>query len=132
MPGDSDLQVILKTIKPVLNEGEFVFCHVPENHYVALSDIICVFREKEGITIVVSREIADRFNLAYSYISAWITLTVHSSLESVGLTAAFSTALANAGISCNVVAAYYHDHIFVNIKDAQRAMQVLESISSSF
>lgn len=132
MPGESDLQVILKTMKPVLNEGEFVFCHAPENHYVALSDIICVFREKEGITIVVSREIADRFKLAYSYISAWITLTVHSSLESVGLTAAFSTALANEGVSCNVVAAYYHDHIFVNIKDAQRAMQVLESISSSF
>jgi hypothetical protein len=71
-------------------------------------------------------------NLAYSFVSAWITLTVHSSLESVGLTAAFSTALANKGISCNVVAAYYHDHIFVNLKDAPGAMQVLESISRSF
>lgn len=129
MPGESDLYVILKTMKPVLNTGEFVFCHVPENHHPDLNDIICIFREKEGITIILPKETADRLKLTYSFISAWITLTVHSSLESVGLTAAFSTALANAGIGCNVVAAYYHDHIFVNINDGQKAMQVLESIA---
>jgi hypothetical protein len=67
--------------------------------------------------------------LAYTQIFAWITLTVHSSLEAVGLTAAFSRALTEAGISCNVVAAYYHDHIFVPTRDAGQAMQVLKNLS---
>jgi hypothetical protein len=129
MSGESDLDVILKSLKPVLHEGEYVFCQVPDNYAFNTNDVVSVFRETEGITIILSRVVADRLRLSYSYISAWITLSVHSSLEAVGLTAAFSKALASAGISCNVVAAWYHDHIFVDIKDAQKAMQVLAGIS---
>jgi uncharacterized protein len=129
MPGESDLQIILKTMKPSLHEGEFVFSHVPDNYVIDLNSIISYFREEEGITIILSKIMADQFELSYSFVAAWITLRVHSSLESAGLTAAFSNALAEAGISCNVVAAYFHDHIFVNTKDAQRAMNILESIS---
>lgn len=125
MSGESDLDVILKSLKPVLNNGEYVFCQVPDNYAFDINDVVCVFRESEGKTIILSRVVADRLRLSYSYISAWITLSVHSSLKAVGLTAAFSKALALAGISCNVVAAYYHDHIFVDIKDAQKAMHVL-------
>jgi uncharacterized protein len=62
-------------------------------------------------------------------VAAWITLTVHSALEAVGLTAAFSKALADVNISCNVVAGYYHDHIFVPQQDAEKAMAVLESLA---
>ena len=58
-----------------------------------------------------------------------ITLTVHSSLEAVGLTAAFSAALTGAGISANVVAGYYHDHIFVPERDADRAIETLQALS---
>ncbi len=65
----------------------------------------------------------------YQYVAAWITLNVHSSLEAVGLTAAFAKALGDAGISCNVVAAYYHDHIFVDVKDAEKAMDVLQRMA---
>jgi len=54
---------------------------------------------------------------------------VHSSLEAVGLTAAFSKALADSGISCNVVAAFYHDHIFVDRKDGEKAMIILNRFS---
>ena len=71
-------------------------------------------------------------NLTYHFVAKWITLNVHSSLEAVGLTAAFSNALAEAGISCNVVAAYYHDHIFVAKADADKAMEVLRKLSVSF
>jgi uncharacterized protein len=67
--------------------------------------------------------------LSYSFVAAWITLTVHSSLEAVGLTATFSKALAENNISCNVVAAYYHDHIFVDAKDAAKAMKILHILS---
>jgi hypothetical protein len=129
MSGESDLKIILKTIKPVLNEGEYVFCIVPGNHNIRENDILSSFKEKEGTTIILSKTKADELRLPYFFVSAWITLTVHSSLESVGLTAAFSNALAASGISCNVVAAYYHDHLFVNIKDAQKAMIVLEGLS---
>ena len=88
-----------------------------------------LFREKEGITLILKREIADKLNLKYSFVASWITLTVHSSLEAVGLTAAFSKALADNGISCNVVAAFYHDHIFVDQKDAKKATQILNQLS---
>jgi len=131
MPGESDLNIILKTLKPFLHDGEYVFCQVPDQYPIDLNDIISYFKEAEGVTIILSKITADRFKLPYSFISAWITLTVHSSLESVGLTAAFSNALAAAGISCNVVAAFFHDHIFVDIKDAQKSMEVLGALSKS-
>ncbi|WP_410505617.1 ACT domain-containing protein [Mucilaginibacter sp. SG538B] len=78
---------------------------------------------------MLKKETDDKLNLEYSYIAAWITLTIHSSLEAPGLTAAFATALANENISCNVVAAYYHDHIFVAKKDAERAMLTLRKLA---
>jgi hypothetical protein len=58
----------------------------------------------------------------------WITLGVISSLEAVGLTSAVSQALTEARISCNVVAAYSHDHLFVPAKDAERALEVLHEM----
>jgi hypothetical protein len=79
----------------------------------------------------MEKQLADSLNLNYTYVAAWITLTVHSSLEAVGLTAAFSNALASHRISCNVVAAYYRDHIFIAQKDAEKAMQVLEALSKN-
>lgn len=87
-----------------------------------------LFREQESITVILKRVVADKLKLSYFYVASWITLTVHSSLEAVGLTAAFSNALAKEGISCNVVAAYYHDHIFVNCNDASRAMEILNNL----
>ncbi len=90
---------------------------------------LILFKEEEAFTIIVKKEIADTLKLDYSFISSWITLTVHSSLEAVGLTAAFSKALSDNGISCNVVAAFYHDHIFVDKRDAEKAMVVLNSFS---
>lgn len=82
--------------------------------------------------MIVERKVADRLHLSYDYVSSWITLEVRSSLSAVGLTAAFSSELAKHDISCNVVAGYYHDHIFVNIKDAHRAIQVLNQLSESY
>lgn len=129
MSGEKNLATLLKTMKPHLNKGEYVFCTVKNDNPVQFNEILFHFREAEGITLVLEKHIADKLGLDYSYVASWITLTVHSSLEAVGLTAAFSTALGKENISCNVVAAYYHDHIFVELKDAEKAMIVLNRFS---
>ncbi len=131
MSGEKDLKQLIKTMTPFLHEGEFVFCTLEDINKIDIKQVTCVFKEAEAYTIVISRPVADEWKLSYQYIAAWITLNVHSSLEAVGLTAAFSSALARQRISCNVVAAYYHDHIFVDSKDAQRAMEVLMELSKS-
>ena len=125
MAGETNLDILLKTMKPYLNEGEYIFCAVDDLSSVNQNELLFYFKEKEAITIVVRKEVADKSKLEYSMIMAWITLTVHSSLDTVGLTAAFSTALAKENISCNVVAGFYHDHIFVAKKDALKAMDTL-------
>ncbi|MFD3001670.1 ACT domain-containing protein [Pontibacter toksunensis] len=130
LKGEKNLALLLLHMQPELNEGEYVFCTVHDTSTLVFADVLFNFKEKEGLTVVLPKKAADTAGVLYTYVSSWITLKVHSSLEAVGLTAAFSKALAEAGISCNVVAAYYHDHIFVPAKDAAKAMQVLEDLSS--
>ncbi|WP_080777906.1 ACT domain-containing protein [Chryseobacterium phocaeense] len=129
MSGEKDLQKLLKSMKPQHHSGDYVFCTLKTMDNLPLDHIEMFFREEEGLTVILKKEHADLFNLEYSVVMAWITLTVHSSLEAVGLTAAFSTALSENGISCNVVAAYFHDHIFVNKNDVEKAMKVLTRLS---
>jgi hypothetical protein len=130
MSGELNLATLLKNMKPVLNSGEYVFCTVSNNEKIDLSKVLGSFKEKEGTTLIITKEYADLMGLSYNSIMSWISLEVHSSLEAVGLTAAFSKVLADANISCNVVAGYYHDHIFVLNQDAQRAIDLLKSIQS--
>jgi uncharacterized protein len=125
----TDIGILLRAMSPALQEGEYVFCTVKGKLNIDLRDILGSFKEEEGITIVVDKQVADEMKLSYSFVSSWITLQVHSSLEAVGLTAAFSKALSDAGISCNVIAAFYHDHIFVPVNDKLRAMEVLTRLS---
>ncbi|MDO5614949.1 MAG: ACT domain-containing protein [Cruoricaptor ignavus] len=131
MAGETNLDTLLKTMKPTLNAGDYVFCTVQDLQKVTISDIILYFREDEGFTIILEKKVADRCQLSYTFIASWITLTVHSSLEAVGLTAAFSKALTDENISCNVVAGYFHDHIFVDRKDTEKAMVVLNRFSET-
>ena len=129
MSGEKNLEILLKTMKPKHNLGEFVFCEVQNLDHINANEIIMTFREEESITLITKKEIADQLQLHYYFIASWITLTIHSSLEAVGLTAAFSKALSENGISCNVVAAFYHDHIFVDQKDTEKAMEILNKFS---
>jgi len=130
MSGEKDLQTLLKSMKPEHKSGDYVFCKVQKLENLNLDEIAMIFREDEAITLILKKETADKFNLEYSVVMSWITLSIHSSLEAVGLTAAFSKALSDHEISCNVVAAFYHDHIFVNKKDITQAMKILNSFSN--
>src|SRR6478752_3181431 len=123
MAGEDNLGTLLATMEPVLRDGMFVFATVAGPDIPTGLAPIGSFREDEGLTLILSAEEAARAGLAGSKPMRQITLTVHSSLDAVGLTAAFATELTRHGISANVVAGYFHDHIFVAEKDAERAVE---------
>lgn len=130
MSAISELEVLLKSMSPQIIEGNYVFCTVkgPLSEYWHL-DPIATFREQEGLTLVLLEQQAKAAQLQFDSIFSLITLTVHSSLEAVGLTAAFATKLASYGISANVIAGYYHDHIFVQSTLAEKALQALQEFT---
>ncbi len=130
MKGETNLNILLETLQPRLNVGDYVFCIINDLTTIDINKALLIFRELEGITIVLKKELADNYKLEYSFIASWITLSVYSSLEAVGLTAAFSKALSENGISCNVIAGYHHDHIFVNKKDSDKTMSILSKLST--
>ena len=128
MKREKSLKFLIKNLAPKLNEGDYVFVSVKDLNTITTTDVIFFFKEPEGITLVLEQSKADFLGFEYDFITSWITLMVHSSLEAIGLTAIFSKALAKHDISCNVVAGYYHDHIFVDKNDAEEAMEVLKSL----
>ncbi|MBC3936958.1 ACT domain-containing protein [Undibacterium sp. CY7W] len=123
-----DLSQLLAQMKPVLQDG--VYALVCVSHDAERMDLPALvrIREAEGWTLVLEESIAQQAQLTVLFRAAWITLQVHSDLQAVGLTAAFSTALAQAGISCNVVAGAFHDHLLVPFEDAPAAMAVLQAM----
>lgn len=132
MTAVTHLPTLLATMQPLLGADRFVFCALPDGDWakVAAFDPVAVVREVEALTVVVSLATAQAHGLATEPVMRRITLGVHSDLEAVGLTAAVATALAEAGISANVVAGYYHDHIFVPDRQAQEAMSALEALQA--
>jgi len=131
MTGETILSKLLSGMKPVLDPQTFVFCTFANRSLADLAshDPIGLFMESEGATAILPLQTARELGADASAPFRRITLTVHSSLEAVGLTAAVSAALAQDGISANVVAAYYHDHVFVPESDAERALEVLTGLA---
>jgi hypothetical protein len=115
-------------MRPELHPGEYVFVTTGQGPVpLGVRPVVSV-AEDEGMTLVLGRGDADRLGLSYGYVAGWITLRVHSSLDAVGLTAAVASELARAGLSCNVVAGFYHDHLFVPRESAARAVALLEEM----
>ncbi|EPP25095.1 ACT domain-containing protein [Vibrio fluvialis] len=131
MAGITELQVLLQSMQPELNDEEVVFCSVNGDlqDYLELKPL-AMFHEREGLTLVLSKVTAQTHGLAFDGSFQQITLNVYSSLEAVGLTAAVSAALTQQEISANVIAAYYHDHIFVPTQRANDALNALKALSN--
>ncbi|NQD87499.1 GNAT family N-acetyltransferase [Paenarthrobacter sp. CM16] len=128
MSGETDLKTLLESLHPVVRDGDYVYALWPHGRPLS-GGIEAAVREAEGLTVVLPRDEADSLGLSYDFVAAWITLQVHSALEAVGLTAAVSAALTHAGISCNVLAGFHHDHLLVSSADAARAMDVLRLLA---
>lgn len=125
---ERDLARMLATLHASRREGEYVYVSraQPDATLAALAHA-CI-REAEGTSYVLAREDADAQGLDYAFVAAWLSLDVHSALEAVGLTAAFSTALARQGIACNVLAGYHHDHLLVPADRAGDALAALAAL----
>lgn len=124
MSRERDLAQLLAAMQPQRRPGEFVFVLAAAEEFADLRPQAMV-REAEGVTFVLERDQADAHGLSYDFIAAWVTLTVHSALDAVGLTAAVAARLADAGISCNVIAGLFHDHLLVPVHRADDALEVL-------
>jgi hypothetical protein len=132
--GEKKLDKLIGSMHPVLSGQKYVFASLNNDSNVSRTKLIeqlaplGTFYEKEGLTVIVLKTNADALGINYQGVFQCITLNVHSSLEAVGLTAAVSSALANQDISANVVAAYYHDHIFVPMAKANQALSCLQKM----
>ncbi len=131
MSGETNLAKLISSMKPSLSDERYVFACLQNDQidYLPYLKPKGTFWEEEGLTVIVSQLLASKYQLRSSGTFQCITLNVHSSLDAVGLTAAISNQLASNNISANVIAAYYHDHVFVNEKDASRALASLEGLS---
>ncbi|MFP3613179.1 ACT domain-containing protein [Paraburkholderia sp. SIMBA_050] len=128
---EKDLLTLCATLSPEMTPPVYVYCSFDDFTLPAGLPTLCTVREREGLTAIVQREDARRLGLSYTYEARLITLSVHSSLEAVGFIAVISRRLANAGIPCNVIAGYYHDHILVPVERAKDAMELLYEVSVS-
>jgi hypothetical protein len=130
MAGETNLATLLHGMQPVLADEVYVFVSIPDGSAVPSGVTpLMTFREAEGMTLIVSRDVAKEAGLTPSFPCRRITLNVHSSLEAVGFIAAVSARLAAAGIPCNPVAAFHHDHIFVPTDQAEDALRILEELA---
>ena len=133
MTGETDLEKLLASMSPVLMDGEYVFCNFRNAQYGDRPELepfaSCI--EPEGLSLIVPRPRADANGLDYETVFRGITLTIHSSLDAVGLTAAVSAKLTKYGISANVIAGHFHDHIFVQSEHAEKAMTALGELAHS-
>ncbi|MDD9891622.1 MAG: ACT domain-containing protein [Gammaproteobacteria bacterium] len=130
MAGETDLEKLLALMQPELLDGEYVFCSVEGKSYGDYAELnpLSSFLEAEGLSLLLSKASADKAQLQYESVFRGITLAVHSSLDAVGFTAAVSNKLANNGIPSNVVAAHFHDHVFVPAEKAELALHLLTEL----
>lgn len=131
MDRDAALRRLLGTLQPRRNAGVYAFVTVSGDFDAVALRPLATFREQEDTTLVVEESRARAAGLPILFRAAWLTLDVHSDLGAIGLTAAVASALAGAGIACNVISAAHHDHLFVPLEDADAALAALNALQQS-
>jgi hypothetical protein len=125
---ESDLATLLASLSATARDERYVYVSLSHEDAEPIGAAASIV-EDEGTTLVIPQAEADTFGLSYDYVAGWITLEVYSALSSVGLTAVVSGALADAGISCNILAGFHHDHLLVPEDDLETALQVIERLA---
>jgi hypothetical protein len=132
MAGIKDLQTLLKSMNPELDKRNFVFCSITESTLTKLKlNSLGMFREKEGVTLIITKQEADKNKLKYEGVWSLITLNVNSDLQAIGFLAAISAKLAENKINLNAVSAYHHDHLFVLKEKSQEALSLLKGLADN-
>lgn len=126
--GETDLAVLLATMEPVLHPEPYGYA-VWTGGALPIQPFAAIL-EAEGMTVVAPLAEMRAAGMV-SDLWARVSLTVHSDLAAVGLTAAFAGALGRVGISCNVIAGYHHDHLFVQWERREDAMTALRGLADA-
>ncbi len=128
LAGERDLDRLLATMEPVLDPTRYAFCRRPDAILPPGTTPLGIFRETEGVTLIIDAAVAARLGYPADFLARRIILTIHSDLGAVGFLARVSAALAAAGIPSNAVSAAYHDHLFVPEREADRALEILKHL----
>tara|TARA_B100001057_G_scaffold66661_2_gene60369 strand:+ start:16193 stop:16609 length:417 start_codon:yes stop_codon:yes gene_type:complete len=130
MNGECDLEKLVQNLAPILRPDRYVIGSVDSWPDPLPEGLLATIQEPEALTVIAPVAESGGLGLEPSAVFRCIRLNVHSSLQAVGLTAVISTRLARHGISANLLAGAYHDHLLVPEGDAERALRVLEELSS--
>ncbi len=131
MAGNTNLQEVLNSLEVDCDHIQYGFTTTNAGNHTDSKEIIATFWEDEGQTIVATVDFLEESKIPYDGPFAKLSIKVHTSLELVGLTAALSTKLTEEGISANVIAAYFHDHIFVQYTNKDQAIKALLTLKDS-
>jgi hypothetical protein len=131
MAGKIDLRVLLAGMSPRLQPAVFVFATLTPGAAIPVGiEPLMVFRESEGVTLILEEGEAGKAGIAGTFRSRMITLEIHSSLDAVGFLAAITVRLAEAGMGVNPVSAFHHDHLFVPVDRAEEALLILDQLAA--
>lgn len=131
MSGQQNLQAVLDSLRVSCDDVEYGFANVKDASNISIDDVQGTFKEDESLTVIAPVKYLANKGIQYEGSYAKLTIEVHTSLELVGLTAVLAAQLADRGISANVVAAYFHDHIFVQHNLRQDAIEALEQLKNN-
>jgi hypothetical protein len=131
MSGITDLQQTLSSLKVVCDDIEYGFASIADSSSIEPEKVLATFQENDRLAIIAPKAYLDSLSIENEGPYAKLTIDVHTSLELVGLTAVMATKLAEHGISANVVAAFYHDHVFVQYGSRDKAIQLLEDLKNN-
>ena len=128
MSGITDLHKTLQTLIVVCDDIKYGFASISDESLIDRSKVLATFHENGRLAIIAPQTYLNNLDIECEGPYARLTIDIHTSLELVGLTAVTATKLAEHGISANVVAAFYHDHVFVQFDKRWRAKELLESL----